>query len=902
MVALRAFLILAVVVALAGANPLPATAQVDLTATPEEDLTATPEEDLTETAGESTAAEPVATAEVVADTVVTSAPIASQPQPPVNLEDVRVRFSFDRTPWRDVIRWIADEAGLALHVGELPTGSFSYADPSEFTLPQAIDRINLFLLPDGYTIIRSGRMLSVINLADPRSEQQLEVLAEMVSVDQLQELPSQDVVKCLFPLGEIDAEDAVEELSVLNLMTTPEVLGKTNQLLMIDTAGKLRNVLKILDAFHSDQLDNGTVVKSFVLQHVDAEDILAVARPHLGLAPDEMIGIDVSVSSDPQGKHLFVTGVEDKVKLLEGLVQSIDQPKPSLLTGGGQAELRNHLVEGGNVETVYNVLQTLLAGKDVRLSMDEASNSVVALAAPEVQAEIAQTVLQLQASEADFEVIPLKTADPYFVISLLEEMLDLPGPLDDPDDIDPNAPKIDADPGNRRLFVRAKRPQIEQIKKIVEGLDGAAPEASTGQQMRVLPLHGPRAESVLEAAAKFWRGDNPVVVYRSLIPGRGEPTERVLTDTDPSQATSGDASRVTSENLTQPTFGKPSGAKSKSQRWLTTNVESREPVIRCQLTPQGLLVQSDDGAALDEFEQHLRLIAGPLESMPSPTIVFYLKYTKANDALRMLSELIEGGEIAEDVSANTLVNGYVPSGSSFLGSFVTSQDGTLTLSAGTMTVIADSRLNRLIAQGSTQEIDEIEGYLKIIDKDNSITSVETYGTSQVIELKHCQASEVAEAIREAFAGRVVVSEASQAKLAAQQGGQPQPRPVDQRGDRDSDRDRDRRDDSRQASARSGQPVVDLEPKMTVAVHEPSNSLIVTAPQQLFEEVEKLARSIDSRAEQTVEVITPANGAVFESVLLQFLGQEGARRPSSSASSTRSSDRSESNSFRRRGDE
>ncbi len=90
--------------------------------------------------------------------------------------------------------------------------------------------------------------------------------------------------------------------------------------------------------------------------------------------------------------------------------------------------------------------------------------------------------------------------------------------------------------------------------------------------------------------------------------------------------------------------------------------------------------------------------------------------------------------------------------------------------------------------------------------------------------------------------------------------------------------------------------------MTVAVHEPSNSLIVTAPQQLFKEVEKLARSIDSRAEQTVEVITPANGAVFESVLLQCLGQEAARRPSSSASSSSarsSSDRGDSNPFRRR---
>ncbi len=539
-----------------------------------------------------------------------------------------VRFSFERTPWRDVIRWIADEAGLALHVGDLPTGSFSYTDPNEFTHQGAIDRINLFLLPEGYTLVRTGQLLSVINLADPRSKQQLDSLADLISVQELNDRPSHDVVKCIFPLGEIDAEEAVQELSVMKLMSTPEVLSKTNQLLITDSVAKLRSVQTILDAFRSDQLDNGTVVKSFSLQHVNAEDILAVARPHLGLAPEETIGIDVSVSSDIQGKNIFVTGVEDKVKLLEGLVEAIDRPKASLSTADGQSELRNHLVEGGNVETVYNVLQTLLAGKEVRLSMDQSSSSVVALASPAVQREIEQTVLQLQATEADFEVIPLRTADPYLVISLLEQMLDLPGPLDDPDDVDPNAPKIDADPGNRRLFVRAKRPQIEQIKKIVAELDEAAP-VDDASQLRIFPLRGPQAERVLESAAKFWRGDNPVVLYRSLDQSEPETTERVLT-ADPAVS----KPRVKGQKV-----------DANFQRWLTTNVHNASPAIRCQLTPRGLLMQSEDNAALDRFEDHLRLISGPLESLPSPPIVFYLKYTKAEDAIRMLSELLEGGEV-----------------------------------------------------------------------------------------------------------------------------------------------------------------------------------------------------------------------------------------------------------------
>ena len=58
--------------------------------------------------------------------------------------------------------------------------------------------------------------------------------------------------------------------------------------------------------------------------------------------------------------------------------------------------------------------------------------------------------------------------------------------------------------------------------------------------------------------------------------------------------------------------------------------------------------------------------------------------------------------------------------------------------------------------------------------------------------------------------------------------------------------------------------------MTIAVHEPSNSLIVTAPESLLVEVEKLAMSIDARGRQTIEVVAPLNGDLIESVLQEVL--------------------------------
>ncbi|MBC8352791.1 MAG: general secretion pathway protein [Planctomycetes bacterium] len=793
-------------------------------------------------------------------------------EPATAKSDEPLQFAFDGAPWRDVIKWVATEAKLALHVSDVPTGSFTYSDSSSFTHDEAIARVNLFLLPQGFTLVRSGKLLSVINLGDSRSMQQMDAIARMVTVEQLDELNDHDVVKCIFPLGELDAEDAVEELSALNLMTTPAVFTKTNQLMITDTAGKLKNVKAIIDAFQPRMLDNGTVVKTFALKHVEAEDILAVARPHLGLAIGEMIGIDVSLSADLQGKNIFVTGIEDKVKLIEGLVTAIDIPSASLSLTNGESQLRSHLIAGGNVETVYNVLLTLLAskGESVRLSMDETAGAIVALATPEVQLEIEQTVLQLQAAEADFEVIPLKTVDPYLVITLLEQMLDLPDPmLDDPDDIDPDAPKIDADPGNMRLFVRAKKHQIEQIKKIVAGLDSGGIDRSN-DKIRIFPLRGEQAKRLLKTAAKFWRAPNPIIYYPSTDNSELEETERVVAE-QPKKSTLTDVSTAK--------------AVPQTGQYLTDDVHSEAPPIRCHLTPRGLLLQSDDAEALDTFEDHLRTIAGPVDSTPSPPVVFYLKYAMPDDAIRMLAELLDGGEAAKEGEAGTLVNGYVSSGSagSFLGSLVTSREGTTTMIAGSITVVADSRLNRLIAQGTANEIELIERYLKIVDKDTSITSIETYGTSHVIELSYTKASEVATAIREAYAGRV--AGVSGAGAGVQPG-------VPQQGQREvatakapqaegEEQEKGKKNPERKPAS---QPARNLEPTMTIAIHEPSNSLIVTAPEQLFNEVEQLAKLIDSRNEQSLQVITLPTAVGIESMLQQLLSG-GASSGSSSRPST-----------------
>ncbi|MCH1438917.1 MAG: general secretion pathway protein, partial [Rubripirellula sp.] len=477
--------------------------------------------------------------------------------------------------------------------------------------------------------------------------------------------------------------------------------------------------------------------------------------------------------------------------------------------------------------------------------------------------------------------------DPYFVISLLEEMLDLPDLLDDPETIDPDAPKIDADPGSMRLFVRAKKAELEQIKKIVEGLDSVQ-GVDSGNRLRFLPLKGENAGELLDAAVKFWQGNNEVIRYRSLGNAGAASLERVVNDPKERKATTDQSETRPSDNKEQPETpdpGKVDARLNTNGSHVLTVAQDESSAIRLQMTPRGLMLQSEDPAALDRFEEHLRAITGPLDSMPSPPVVFYLQYTKADDALRFLADLIDGGEAAMEGQAGSLVNGFLSSSGSMLGSFLTTRDGVMTLTAGTsMSVVADTRLNRLIVQGSASEVEQVEAYLKIIDRSNGLADIKTYGQSHVIELVNIKAAEMASVIREAFAGRVVASTTGQAGQPGEQPGQPRaPQKPDPREAESKSK--------KGAAPQKSTPARNLEPKMTIAVHEPSNSLVVTAPDQLFEEVERLVKVIDFRGEQTIEVVAPANGLVYETLLQQvMLGEEGSasRRPSSSSSRSTSS--------------
>jgi len=751
----------------------------------------------------------------------------------------KLRFSFDRTSWREVFSWLADEAGLALHIAELPSGTFSYSDPTEYTTTSAIDRINMFLLPDGFTLVRSTGLLSVINLRDARSLQRLDVMARVVAADELEKLDDNEVVKCFFPLNELRSSDATGELIRLQLMTPPIALEASKQLAVIETARKLRSVKAVIAAMDKEMSNKKSLVLPFALKHVDLETLLTVARPHLNIEPGLTRGTEINISCDETGKKLFVSGTREALQLLESLIAVVDVPDASQPAAIETQVLRSHRVRDQNLTTVFDVLQTVLISKSIRISMEPSTNSIVALADEDVHKIIESTITELEGQENVFVIIPLQSIDPYFTITLLEEMFELKLPANL---LSKKAIKVDADPAGMRLFVRGPKDKVDEIQKVIEDLDQ---KDSKGTE-RIVPVFGAKAKSLLEQAESSWQGKNPIrqldtsyrieteIIERSIHKNGleiVEPKDR------PNQESKIEfKSRPDSKNQS---IRKSELVSAKNE----VNATNESRAIEAKITSRGIILGSDDSAALDSFESHLRSLSDSDGSSKVETIIYYLKYCDADEATQLVADLLDGtSSVVENSTQAKLVKGTVPTTKSPTVSTSerrstkdgSTNDGSTLVTSGSLTIIADARLNRLICVGNSSDLKLVEQYLAVIDKDTSLTAIEIHGVSHIVELKHARASEIAAVIRDTYGDRVAMS--SEQKKA-------------QQAESAADKERGQAGPENKIQTSRNQ-----KPQMSIAVHEVSNSLIVTAPETLYQDIKELVDRLDQQSEQAVEVV------------------------------------------------
>jgi len=448
-------------------------------------------------------------------------------------EERKIVFNFKFQPWGDVLEWFAERAGLSLVMEGPPHGTFNYSDRRAYTISEAIDLINSILLTKGYTLVRRGQMLILINLEDGIPPN----LVSVVPQNDLDQRGEWELVCTLFQLSRLSAEEAQQEIrSLLGPQGSVVILPKAQQLLVTDTAGRLRVIREVLERADSPEGSVVEAIQSFSLQHVTPDEALAVIRQLLGIPADQTAAPDGSLrlAADLLGMRLFVSGKASRVRQVAEILKAIDVPGAESSMSGpeGALQLEVYDTAPADPQTVLQVAQTLLAGSPgVRLATDPKTGHLVALARPSEHATIRATIDQLRRQTGRVEVIPLRRLDPQIAAAAITKLL---AGQDGKTTV-----KVEVDLTARQLLVRGTEAEVALIRSLLEKMGEGLGEGqvTSAGNVRILPVYGPAARQVVERLEQLWPSmrANPlrVVIPSSSIPSR-TPAESGMPATVPS--------------------------------------------------------------------------------------------------------------------------------------------------------------------------------------------------------------------------------------------------------------------------------------------------------------------------------------------------------------------------------
>jgi type II secretory pathway component GspD/PulD (secretin) len=858
-----------------------------------------------------TAAKPAAAEEEETPSIAppAAAPQAKAPEPAPST-DGKLTFNFRYQPWQEVLDWFADQNGLSLLMESPPPGTFNYRDGRTYTPAEALDVLNSVLLTKGYTLVRHDRMLVVVNLEDGIPPN----LVSDVPLAELDQRGQYELIRVLFPVYNMTPEAAAKEVEpMLGPQGSVIALPQAHQIAVTETGGRLRAIRSVINSVERPATDAHNI-REFTLKYLSVDDAMPFLRQMLNIPTDAFATPDglLHLGKDVTGWKLLAQGTPDRVARVDEVLKLIDvTDAASGISGAPQLEV--YPIISADPASVLQVLQTLLGGDtSVKLAVDPISGHLVAVARPAQQATIRATIEQMQRDARQVAVIPLSSVDPQVAVLSINKLF---GGLDK-DKPDPSAPRVDADPTTRSLLVRGTGGQITQIRELLQQLgesgEGSA-TAKSKEHVRLLPLTGAAARSAISQIQQVWPTLRPNAI-RVVTPAQTIQTYRPSDSNEPSPAAApadnpggkGNQPSGLQEMLNAvpppvPAAKQPQEDDNSSDKSYNSSRDSDKsaasagsPMRFAELLqyvdnqvsptgpsrkgapivvaagPGGILVASDDLEALDDFEQLLTTVAGRSSTTGREYAVFYLKYAKAGSIADVLSAIF-GGSTARGGGGGLMNNiagaALGDMGGGLMGDLLLGGGGAASASGFTsaaVDIVPDVRLNALVVRAKPADLDTVEQLLRVLDQRVGPEEVEADLRPRLIPVVHTAASEIAQVVQQIY----------QDRMSGGTSGPTSPQDMLKllRG------------------SRGGQDLDQQVQKMSIGIDTRSNSLVVRAPDPLFEEVKALVAELDQGnldSPETTRVVSlrHTNSSTVQKALTSMLGSMAISSGNKSASTT-----------------
>ncbi len=367
-------------------------------------------------------------------------------------KDGKIRFNFKGQQWVDVLNWLADISEMQLDWQEVPGKTVDLTTRQSYTINEARDTINRLLLDRGFTLVRKGEVLSVVNLAnlDPGA-------LPRVQPEELKDRDTNEFVKVSFQLDTLLAEKAVDELKP---MCSPHgklvALKNTNRLEAVDVVANLREINRLLEQEQS-QSGKERLVANFPLKYTRAADIKTKIEALLGMekkstgpmTPDQMQQMQqqaqmrmqqmaqggakppgddkqaqVFIVANERDNSIMVNGPADKIAVVRQAVSLLDQPLERTDFASKLQSFRVYRLSGLDPEAFVQILnQQARLAPTTQLEVDKLNNAVFASASPIDHGKIKMLVDTLDGSGRRFKVIRLRRLPADYLAGTLQHMI-----------------------------------------------------------------------------------------------------------------------------------------------------------------------------------------------------------------------------------------------------------------------------------------------------------------------------------------------------------------------------------------------------------------------------------------------------------------------------------------------
>ena len=548
---------------------------------------------------------------------------------------------------------------------------------------------------------------------------------------------------------------------------------------------------------------------------------------------------DVQISYDATNESIVALA---PLKMQERIAQMIDDVEQVSGTDP-RATLQVYRLKNLDVRTAMEILEEAVSQEvsKVKLSINRRTQQIVAIAGPEQHELIQRTIDQLDGDERVLEVFQLEVVEPFSAELSIDSLFGSGGFNN------PHAPIVDSDTAMQQLFVRARREQLDEIRKLLVkmGETGLSATTGTGRRMRVIPFRGNTAAALREIR-RVWpqlrKNSIQVVTPSSVMPNlRRQDSEKGAKDSQKKEDAQFAVPAEEVPNKKQEGVpGKKQTEKKPELNPAATKVVPQQPKKEQPPAPiivapsnGSITIASDDPEALDQFETLLRAMSSQKAGGRGENfIVFSLKNTSAIKTATTLQQLF--GLKGRGRSSGRQ-------------------------SSGSMSIVADERLNSIIVHGNRSDRTAVEGLLQVLDAKEIPDSLTAY-RPKLIPVKNADAFEIERVIRTIY------------KTALRAGGGALPITVPTGVSQEV------------AAAIQRVNAASTGPLLTVEVDDLSNTLVVMAPTTLVEEIEQLVAQMDkaaagdsTRSLKVIQLKKLNSKTLRKSLNLLMNGKRGTRR-------------------------